>query len=99
MFGRASPRFADANHVAVGVTDVEFAGTPWLVGRSMGDVEALGDTTLVQSVKVVDPDRHPGPLVRCLIALRTESQPVGTAAAPALAVTTQEDFGPGRLDR
>src|SRR5437588_12846493 len=60
--GEGSPGFADAEHVAVGVTDVELADTPWLVCRGMGYVEALSDTAVVEQVKVVDPDRHPGPL-------------------------------------
>ena len=81
----ASEVGADAEHVAVGVADVEFAHAPWLVCRGMGDLEAVGDAALVDGVDVVDPDRHPHAFVGGLVAVGAEGRVVGAFAAAALA--------------
>jgi len=54
---------ADAEDVAVGVADVHFADIPFHVGRWKGHIESLVQTTLVDGVNVVDPDRHPDALI------------------------------------
>src|SRR5579859_4750983 len=96
---RASEVGADAEHVSVGVADVEFADAPSLVCRGVGDVEAVGDAAFVDGVDVVHPDRHPYAFVGGLVAVGAKSRVVGAFAAAALAVAAEEDLAAAGLDR
>src|SRR4051794_34775486 len=89
---------ADAEHVAVGVADVELADAPWLVGWGVCDVEAFANAALMDGVDVVDPDRHPHAFVGGLVAGAAERRVVGASAAAALAVAAQENLAAAGLD-
>lgn len=57
----------DAEHVSVRVTDMHLPHAPGLIGGWMGDVELLGEASLMYLVDVIDPEGHPYPFV-CSLA-------------------------------
>jgi len=74
--------------VTVGVTHVHLANIPRHIGRRPGDVKTLLETVLMDGVDIVDPDRHPHPLVSSLLAFRPEGLPERAPAPAAMSAIT-----------
>jgi hypothetical protein len=83
---------ADSEDVSVWVPDVHLANIPRHVGWRPGDLKTLRKAPLVDSVDVVDPDRHPHASVGRIIAFRAERLLESALAATALRVLAQKDL-------
>src|SRR6266478_5234017 len=69
---------------------VHLPDAPRLVGRRPGDLKTLLPAMLMDSINIVDPDRHPDAVVRPGVEpMRRCKTPL---AATALAVLAKEDF-------
>jgi len=72
---------ADAEYMAVGVADVEFANAPGHVCGRHSDLDVLLDAMTMGGVNVFDPDGHPAAFVGRLFPFLAES--AFTGATPA----------------
>src|SRR6185436_17242770 len=78
--------------MAIGVTHVHLPNAPGHVGGRPGDVETLLQAAPMDGVHVPDPDRHPGALVRGLVALGAKRHLHSAVPPPSLCTLTQEDL-------
>src|SRR3954471_9910416 len=74
------------------VTHVHLANSPRHIRRGPRNLQCLRDTSLVGGIDIVDPDRHPDPLVAALIAARAKGHPGIAFAASALRTFTKKYF-------
>src|SRR5579863_6947826 len=83
---------ADAEDVAIGMSEVHFADVPGHVGGREGDVDTGRDTVVVNCVDVMDPDREPYAFVGGFVAVWPEGGFICTSTPAALGAKTQEDL-------
>lgn len=79
-------------NVAVGVAEVHFADVPGHVGWGIGHFDLVGEAVLMDSVDVINPDRHPNPFISCLASLLAEGGLVRPFAATSLSSQTEENL-------
>src|SRR6516165_5759662 len=74
------------------MSDVHLADSPRLLRRRVGDLEAGARASVVDGIEVVDEDRHPNALVRCLIPARAEGRGVRSFPTAALRAPAEKDL-------
>src|SRR5438093_8512259 len=83
---------ADSEHVPVRMPDMHLPHIPGHVGWRPCHLESLFDTTPIDGIDVVDPDRHPHALVSRVVTVRSERFVERASTPPALGVLTQENL-------
>lgn len=88
----------DPEYVAVGVPDMHLANLPRHVLGGPGHLHPLLQTVLVDGVDIVDPNRHPDPVVAFLVPVGTERERRRAASPAPLRVLAKEDLAVPRAD-
>src|SRR5580765_8457072 len=84
--------------MAVRMANVHFTDVPFHIGRRPGHVEALIETSFVNGVNILDPDRHPYAAFTSVVTCRAKGHRHIALSSASLAVQAEKDLTYTRTD-